>query len=120
MCMKLFIVRSCYLCVYWSCVKLVSAGPMKGRLDFFFLKKIYDAFSKENGRCVYSRINVRCVYGMNGRCVLSEWAMRLQVNECTMRLWDEWTVRLRVNECTMRLWNGWAMRLCVFFFFEFV
>ena len=40
------------ICVFCSCVKLVSAGPMKGRLDFFFLKKMYDAFTKMNGRCV--------------------------------------------------------------------
>ena len=38
--MKLIDVRSCYLYVcYVLCVKLVSAGPMKGRLDDFFFEE---------------------------------------------------------------------------------
>jgi len=73
------------ICVFCSCVKLVSAGPMKGRLDFFWRK------------------NVRCVYK-------NEWTMRLRVNECAMRLWDEWTMRL--NEWMDDAFyekNGWCV-----------
>ena len=47
-----FVVRS-VIRVLCLCVKLVSAGPMKGRLDFFFKK------------------NVRCVYE-------NEWTMRFK------------------------------------------
>ena len=47
---KLFVVRS-VIRVLCLCVKLMSAGPMKGRLDFFF-ERMYDAFTKMNGRCV--------------------------------------------------------------------
>ena len=72
----------CWFCVYeafccqvllFVCFVHVSnswvQAQWRGALIFFFLKKIYDAFSKENGRCVYSWMSVRCVYGMNGRCV---------------------------------------------------
>ena len=40
---KLFVVRS-VIRVLCLCVKLMSAGPMKGRLDFFV--RMYDAFTK--------------------------------------------------------------------------
>ena len=59
--MKLFCCQVLLFVCFCSCVKLVSAGPMKGRLDFFF---------EENVRCVYK----------------NEWTMRLRVNECAMRL----------------------------------
>ena len=34
-----FLLSGLVICVFCSCVKLVSAGPMKGRLDFFFFEE---------------------------------------------------------------------------------
>ena len=47
-----FLLSGPVICVFCSCVKLVSAGPMKGRLDFFLKKctmrlQMDDAFKGE-------------------------------------------------------------------------
>ena len=92
LCIWSFLLSGPVICVFCSCVKLVSAGPMKGRLDFF-------------------EKNVRCVY---------KWTMRLRVNECAMRLWDEWTMRL--NKWMYDAFMEWMddAFMCVFFFFFWV
>ena len=47
--MKLFVVRSCYLCVMFMC-QTRECRPNEGAPRFF--EEMYDAFTKMNGRCV--------------------------------------------------------------------
>ena len=72
---KLFVVRS-IIRVVCFCVKLMSAGPMKGRLDFFW----------KNVRCVYKKWMDDAFKG--------EWMC-----DAFIRWMDD---ALRMSECTMR------------------
>ena len=71
-----FVLSGLGICVL--CVKLVSAGPIKGRLDFFFFKK--------NVRCVYKKWMDDAFKG--------EWMC-----DAFIRWMDD---ALKMSECTMR------------------
>ena len=65
---------------YVLCVKLVSAGPIKGRLDFFFFeKKMYDAFTGNDWTMRWNKWMYDAVYEMSGWCVFL----------CAMRFMDD-------------------------------